>query len=41
MALSANEAVGAFRPIINSFRSFAERVSRDPSLLTRGALQRQ
>lgn len=41
MSLSANEIFGALRPIVASFRVFAEKVARDPSSMTRGALQRQ
>ena len=41
MALTANDAFASFRPILASFRVFAEKVARDPSAMTRGALQRQ
>jgi phospholipid/cholesterol/gamma-HCH transport system substrate-binding protein len=41
MALSAGEAFLSFKPILASFRIFAEKLARDPSQLTRGALQRQ
>ncbi len=40
MAMSANEAIIGFRPVINAFRTFAEKVAKDPSAMTRGALQR-
>jgi len=40
MASSANEAIVSFKPIINSFRTFAEKVAKDPSAMTRGVLQR-
>lgn len=39
----ANSGTGVFegfRPVIAAFRVFAERIARDPSALTRGALQR-
>ena len=41
MALGANDAISGFKPILSSFRVFAEKVARDPSAMTRGALQRQ
>lgn len=40
MALSANQALGQLKVVLASFRAFAERVSRDPSALSRGMLQR-
>jgi phospholipid/cholesterol/gamma-HCH transport system substrate-binding protein len=40
MASSANDVIDSFRPVIASLRDFADRVKRDPSSLTRGALQR-
>ncbi|MHC5539083.1 MlaD family protein [Singulisphaera rosea] len=40
MATSANELLLGFKPIVNSFRVFAEKVARDPSSMMRGALQR-
>ncbi len=40
VSLTANEMLQSFRPVIASVRSFVERVSRDPSVLTRGALSR-
>jgi phospholipid/cholesterol/gamma-HCH transport system substrate-binding protein len=39
-ALSANQALNQLKIVLNSFRSFAERVSRDPAAISRGALQR-
>jgi phospholipid/cholesterol/gamma-HCH transport system substrate-binding protein len=39
-ALSANQALNQLKIVLNSFRSFAERVSRDPAVISRGALQR-
>jgi phospholipid/cholesterol/gamma-HCH transport system substrate-binding protein len=41
MSLTANEIFGALRPIVASFRVFAEKVARDPASISRGALQRQ
>ncbi len=40
MAASANEVLNSAKPAIGSFRIFAEKLARDPSALTRGALQR-
>jgi phospholipid/cholesterol/gamma-HCH transport system substrate-binding protein len=40
MALTATEAFAGIKPILASFRSFADKVARDPSVMTRGALQR-
>jgi phospholipid/cholesterol/gamma-HCH transport system substrate-binding protein len=40
VSLSANELLASVRPVVNSVKVFAEKVSRDPSALTRGALQR-
>jgi phospholipid/cholesterol/gamma-HCH transport system substrate-binding protein len=40
MAAGMNETLAGFKPIIASFRIFAEKVARDPSSITRGALQR-
>lgn len=40
MSITANEALVGFRPIITSFRTFAEKVAKDPSAMTRGALSR-
>jgi phospholipid/cholesterol/gamma-HCH transport system substrate-binding protein len=39
-AQTGTNAFDGFRPVIAAFRVFAERISRDPSVLTRGALQR-
>jgi len=41
MAVAANEVFTALRPIVASIRTFADKVARDPSALSRGALQRQ
>jgi phospholipid/cholesterol/gamma-HCH transport system substrate-binding protein len=41
MALTATEAFAGFRPILASFRVFADKVARDPSSMTRGALRAQ
>jgi phospholipid/cholesterol/gamma-HCH transport system substrate-binding protein len=41
MALAANETFAGFKPIIASFKVFADKVSRDPSAISRGALQRE
>jgi phospholipid/cholesterol/gamma-HCH transport system substrate-binding protein len=40
MALSANESLSGFKPILAALRVFAEKVARDPSMIARGALQR-
>ena len=40
VALSASQALGQLKVILTSFRTFAERVSRDPAVISRGALQR-
>ncbi len=40
VALSASQALGQLKVILASFRTFAERVSRDPAAISRGALQR-
>ena len=37
---SANTLIDSLRPVVASLRGFADRVNRDPSALTRGALQR-
>ena len=37
---SANNLIDSLRPVVASLRGFADRVNRDPSALTRGALQR-
>lgn len=39
-AVSGTGAFEGFKPLIAALRTFAERISRDPSVLTRGALQR-
>ncbi len=39
MALSANQALAQLRTVLNDVRSFIDKVSRDPSLITRGAFQ--
>ncbi|WZO97908.1 MlaD family protein [Isosphaeraceae bacterium EP7] len=41
MAATANEVINGAKPVVNSFRTFAEKLARDPSAMTRGALQRQ
>jgi len=40
MANTVTETFAGFKPLIAAFRVFAEKVSRDPSALSRGALQR-
>jgi phospholipid/cholesterol/gamma-HCH transport system substrate-binding protein len=40
MASTATDVIASFRPVVASLRDFAEHVKRDPSVLTRGALQR-
>jgi phospholipid/cholesterol/gamma-HCH transport system substrate-binding protein len=40
LALSASQALGQLKVVLTSFRSFAERVSRDPAAISRGMLQR-
>ncbi|GAC1474935.1 MAG: hypothetical protein NVSMB9_26300 [Isosphaeraceae bacterium] len=40
MALSGNSAFEGFKPILAAFRVFAEKISREPGVLTKGALQR-
>jgi phospholipid/cholesterol/gamma-HCH transport system substrate-binding protein len=40
MALNANETFGGLKPVVAALRVFAEKLARDPSTLTRGALQR-
>ena len=39
-ALSGTQTFEGFRPIIAALRTFAEKISRDPSALAKGALQR-
>lgn len=40
VGLSAQGLIDSLRPVVASLRGFADRVNRDPSALTRGALQR-
>ncbi|MBV8487105.1 MAG: MCE family protein [Planctomycetaceae bacterium] len=40
MALSASQAFNQLKAVLSSFRAFAERVSRDPSAISRGMLSR-
>jgi phospholipid/cholesterol/gamma-HCH transport system substrate-binding protein len=40
MAVSASQALSQVKTILTSFRTFADRVSRDPAVLSRGMLQR-
>jgi len=40
MALNASQALSQLKVVLSSFRAFAERVSRDPSALSRGILAR-
>ncbi len=40
VGISAQGLVESLRPVVASLRGFADRVNRDPSALTRGALQR-
>jgi phospholipid/cholesterol/gamma-HCH transport system substrate-binding protein len=37
----ANESLAGLRPIVSSFRIFADKVARDPSAIARGALQQR
>ena len=39
VSLTAHDVLASIRPVIASIKSFADRVSRDPSSLTRGALR--
>jgi phospholipid/cholesterol/gamma-HCH transport system substrate-binding protein len=39
-AVSANQALAKLKAVLGSLGAFAERVSRDPSLISRGVLQR-
>lgn len=41
MSVTANDIFSSLRPIVTSFRTFAEKVARDPASISRGALQRQ
>jgi phospholipid/cholesterol/gamma-HCH transport system substrate-binding protein len=40
LAVNGNQALNQLKTVLSSFRSFAERISRDPSLISRGVLQR-
>jgi phospholipid/cholesterol/gamma-HCH transport system substrate-binding protein len=40
MALNASQALSQLKTVLSSFRAFAERVSRDPSAISRGMLAR-
>ncbi len=40
MALNASQALSQLKVVLTSFRTFAERVSRDPSAISRGVLSR-
>ena len=40
MALNATQALSQLKVVLTSFRAFAERVSRDPSVISRGVLSR-
>ncbi len=40
MAVSAREALGQLKAVLTNLRGFAEKVSRDPGLISRGALAR-
>jgi phospholipid/cholesterol/gamma-HCH transport system substrate-binding protein len=40
MALTANDAFMSIKPILSSFKVFADKVARDPGSISRGALQR-
>jgi len=40
MSVSATEIFSSLRPIVASFRTFADKLSRDPSAISRGVLQR-
>jgi phospholipid/cholesterol/gamma-HCH transport system substrate-binding protein len=39
-ALAGNNVFEGFRPVVAAFRIFAEKIAREPSALTKGALQR-
>ena len=41
VSLTATDMLNSFRPVVVSLKGFADRVSRDPSALTRGALQQR
>lgn len=40
VAVNANAVLNQLKSVVSSFRNFAERVSRDPAALSRGAFQR-
>ncbi len=40
MAISANQALNQLKAVLTSLRGFADKVSREPGLITRGALAR-
>ena len=40
LALNASQALGQLKTVLTSFRAFADRVSRDPSAISRGILSR-
>ena len=40
LSTSATDVVNSFRPVIASFKVFADRVAHDPGVISRGALQR-
>ncbi len=40
LSVSANEVMANLRPILASFRKFADKIASDPSAISRGALQR-
>jgi hypothetical protein len=39
MAVSANQALAQLKIVLGSLRTFAEKVSQDPSAIGRGAFQ--
>jgi phospholipid/cholesterol/gamma-HCH transport system substrate-binding protein len=41
MANTTTDTFLGFRPILSALKVFADKVARDPSLMTRGALQAQ
>src|SRR6185312_16380213 len=40
MAVTAQEVFAGFKPVVGHMRVFAEKISHEPSLLMKGALQR-
>jgi phospholipid/cholesterol/gamma-HCH transport system substrate-binding protein len=40
LSVSANAVMAGVRPILASFRQFADKIARDPAAISRGALQR-